>query len=203
VVVMDRGGDSWRFFDFFVKLRWPCIIRVKGNRAVEPVFGGAKTTVAELVRNWPCGVPMNAKVRLPGRDAVFTLVACRYGEQDKDPVYLLVWGLKWKAERIWRSYRLRWGAEDGIRAAKQNFGLEKFLVRSWRAIRRLVLLVGLALAFLAVLWLDRPKRFSGRVRQAALVFPKQVVCLLGQYAGGVRCLLHGYNLLRSWRLHPP
>ena len=63
---------------------------------------------------------------------------------------------KWYA----RAYHRRWGAEDVTRGIKQRFHLESFLVRAWRAIRRLLWLVAWAFRWLN-LWgggpFDRPR----------------------------------------------
>ena len=43
-----------------------------------------------------------------------------------------------------KAYLKRWGVEDATLGIKQHFHLEKFLVRTWLALSRLLVLVALA-----------------------------------------------------------
>ena len=80
--------------------------------------------------------------------------------------------------------------EDATRGIKQHFALESFLVRSWCAIRRLLVLVAWAFWWLN-LWGEES---FGRLREALVGHPwrlrKAVTYLFGWIAAMLRELLH-------------
>ena len=85
--------------------------------------------------------------------------------------------------------------EDAIRGIKQHFAVEEFLVRTWRAIRRLVWLVAWAFWWLN-LWGE--EGFE-RLRTAVMTHPwrlaKTVTYLFDWIASMLRELLHPHPKL--------
>lgn len=157
VWVLDRGFDRRELYGPLVKHGVAFVVRQRCDRTVTTADGRAmllKDVVAEQrcprPRRWPKGgVTVTLSVGLPEvSDQQFSLViGWRYPDSER-PLVLLVSPAARKPRRTgkWyvRAYGRRWGAEDATRGIKQQLELESFLVRSWRAIRRLLWLVGIA-----------------------------------------------------------
>ncbi len=89
-----------------------------------------------------------------------------------------------------RAYLKRWGVEDAMRGIKQQFELESFLVRTWRAIRRLLWLVAWAFWWLNLWDDDNFHRLRDAVMKHPLRLRKTVTYLFNWIATLLRQLLH-------------
>jgi len=155
ILVMDRGCDRRGLYDDLLerpKARW--IVRQKGNRHLVGPDGNRK-----LVRTWARELLADGskmrfmEVRLPRSDTVLQLVVAAPLHEGDEPLMLLC-RLSWwayVATRAVKGYGKRWRAEDGMRAIKQGLGLEDFLVRTMFAIRALMRMVALVMAFVGEL----------------------------------------------------
>ena len=123
----------------------------------------------------------------------FLLVA-HWRRWGREPLLLLVSPqarrLGRRAEWFVKAYRRRWGAEDAARGLKQSFALESFLVRSWRAIRRLVCLVAWAFWWLNGWGQPEYAGWLQALRDHPWRLPKAVTYLSGWIAGLLHFLLH-------------
>jgi hypothetical protein len=206
--LLDRGFDRRELFEPLVRHAVAFVVRQRGDRTVRSADGrdlSVNALVAEQTcprpRRWPKGgVSVAVEVWLPevGPDPFVLVVGWRVPNSEH-PLVLLVSPAARRPGRTgkWyvRAYHKRWGAEDATRGIKQRFALEAFLVRTWVAIRRLLVLVAWAFWWLN-LWGD--ERFE-RLRAALMAHPwrlrKVVTYLFDWIATLLRELLHPHPKL--------
>lgn len=154
---LDRGFDRRKLYQPLVKQKVAFVVRQRGDRLIETAQGH-RLLVQELVaqttcprpKRWPRGgVQVTQEVCLPEvSDRPFLLVIGWKYPNSESPLVLLVSPDARRSQRTGRwyvkAYLKRWGVEDATRGIKQHFHLEKFLVRTWLAISRLLVLVALA-----------------------------------------------------------
>ena len=91
-----------------------------------------------------------------------------------------------------RRYLRRWGGEDAARFLKQAVGLETFRVRSWLAIRRLILLGAWAMTFVAELD-DLEESWVQELRREAFTFGEAVKIVIYHLSRGLARVLTGQS----------
>lgn len=208
--VLDRGFDRRELFGPMVEKAVAFVVRQRGDRTVRTGDGrdvSVDTLVAEQVcprrRRWPRGgVSVTVEVWLPevGPAPFLLVIGWRVPKSEK-PLVLLVSPAARRADRRgkWfvRAYHGRWGVEDATRGIKQRFRVERFLVRSWAAIRRLLWLVAWAFWWLNSWGGDG---FEG-LRNALMNHPwrlrKTVTYLFDWIATMLRELLHPHPKLTN------
>ena len=190
--LMDRGFDDIFWFNWLRGNVQQHVVRMKSNRLVHPgtmqekarnVGQLAETLEArhtteiryvdksshkEKLRKihfswvpiWVDGVNhvMYLIVAHTGRKRPLLLVTDRRPESSKEAGDLI------------QAYLERWGSEEVTRASKQLTGLEKFRVRSFAAMRRLLWLAMIAVGIQALIILTRP-----RLRRAILDRAKEFI----------------------------
>jgi len=201
--LLDRGFDRRELFSPLVRAGVAFVVRQRGDRLVRTADGRTLTVgqlAAEQVcprpRRWPSGgVATTVEVSLPevGPEPFLLVVGWRWPDSAQQ-LMLLVSPKGRRAGRTgkWyvRAYHRRWGVEDATRGLKQRFDLEAFLVRTWRALRRLLWLVGWAFW-----WLNSwgEKRYESLV-EALMKHPwrlnKPVIYLFDWIASMLHQLLH-------------
>lgn len=152
--VLDRGFDRRELYGPLVGGVVAFVVRQRGDRMVRTADGRDVTIDAlvgeqacPLPKPWPSGgVATAVEVWLPEvGDKPFLLVVGWRVPRSERPLVLLVSPAARRRGRTgkWfvRAYHKRWGVEDATRGIKQQFRVEKFLVRTWRALRRLLWLV--------------------------------------------------------------
>lgn len=201
--LLDRGFDRDELM-----LPWLCsqlafVIRQRGDRHVRLADGRqlALTAVAAELQppawpsRWPkAGYTSSRGVGLPEAPDEELLLVVHWRKPEAEPLLLLVSPAARRpgrrAEWFVKAYGKRWGVEDATWGIKQRLHLEEFLVRSWRAIRRLLWLVAWVFFWLN-LWGE--EGFS-RLREALLNhpwrLPKKVKYLFDWLALQIRYLLH-------------
>jgi len=201
--VMDRGFDRRELFGPLIRNGVAFVVRQRGDRMVRAADGrelSVEALAAEQVcprpRRWPRGgVAVTVEVQLPEvGEAPFLLVVGWLYPQSARPLLLLVSPAARRPRRTGRwfvkAYRRRWGVEDATRGIKQQFTVERFLVRSWMSICRLLWLVAWAFWWLN-LWGEEQFR---RLRTALLRHPwriaKEVTYLFDWIARMIHALLH-------------
>lgn len=159
--ILDRGFDRRELYGPLVSDEVAFVVRQRGDRNVR-TRDGRTLTVDALVAKHPCpqprrwpdgGVAITIEVWLPEvTDQPFLLVIGWKVPKSEHPLVLLASPKARRPARTgrWfvRAYLRRWGVEDANRGIKQRFQVEWFLVRSWRAIRRLLWLIGWAFFWL-------------------------------------------------------
>lgn len=208
--VLDRGFDRRELFGPLVKNAVAFVVRRRGDRAVRTA-DGRDVTIAALVaeqvcptpKPWPHGgVATTVEVWLPevGADPFLLVIGWRVPGSER-PLVLLVSPAARRAGRTgkWfvRAYHKRWGVEDATRGIKQQFRVEQFLVRTWRALRRLLWLVAWSFWWLN-LWGEES---FAPLREALMNHPwrlkKAVTYLLDWIATMLRRLLHPHPKLTT------
>jgi hypothetical protein len=186
---IDRGGDRGIIFKRFLhrdELK-RFVIRLRKKRDL--VHRGVRKNCYELAHVLAC--PFQAtlikyedgkekvrtvcysavSVKLPGRDERLVLVVVKgFG---KDPLMLLTncaVSLQQK-ESVWRIveiYLTRWKCDESFRYIKQSYNLEDVRVRSYTAIRNVVVLV-LAVSYFAAVYLGQNLKLKILVERIFLV----------------------------------
>ena len=163
---LDRGYDAGYIFDYFIPRNESFIVRTVGNRNC--IYKGKTILISNLAKHFKGqyilkfetkdGKKVNCKISivpvvLPAYpDKKLNLVICNgFG---KEPLMLLT-NLESDDKRlcvtITKVYLMRWRIEEYYRFKKQEFGFEKFLVRSLQSIRNLDLLLTVAIGHIGVL----------------------------------------------------
>jgi DDE family transposase len=201
--VLDRGFDRDELMLPWLKDELSFIVRQRGDRHVHLADGrilAVAQVAAELQppawpRRWPLGgYTATREVWLPEDPEHALLLVVHWRRKQAKPLMLLV---SPKARRPGRqaqwfvkAYRRRWGVEDATWGVKQRFHLEKFLVRSWRSIRRLLWLVAVAFFWLNLWGEERFDRLRNALLEHPWRLPKEVTYLFDWIALQLHQLLH-------------
>lgn len=180
IYTFDRGFDGGEILNHLLDKKMRFILRLRGDRhlLLENNMHAVAVDIAERMRHFKESLRWRPRtrrfqrhligyqaVRLPGRAEPLYLVVSLIPGSDGPPMMLLT-NLQVNrfgdAERVLQGYGKRWKAEEGIRLLKQEVALEGFRIRSLQAIRRLVFLAMLAIAFLVLLSL-RTLSFAERL----------------------------------------
>lgn len=158
VWVADRGFDRWEAYEMWFSLNAQFIVRQRGDRnIVTPT--GARLILRDYVEHLDQQDPYEVQ----GRRIVFHrlclpdhptqplyLVACRR-TGDEQPLILLTTRVVEtidQALQVLRYYKQRWACEEAAQFLKSRVGMERFRIRCYEAIRRLVVLAMFAMGFL-------------------------------------------------------
>lgn len=154
----DRGFDGINSYETWFSANCNFVVRQRGDRHVV-TSGGIHILVTDLVEhirqikamaNEPTDIVF-AKVKLPDHPKQLYLVAS-WLPGAAAPLMLLttmaVENLR-QAKQIVRYYKQRWACEEVSRFLKSRIGLERFRIRRYEAIQRLVILAMLAMGFLS------------------------------------------------------
>ena len=201
--VLDRGADRRELLVPLLKNRVALLIRQRGDRHLAVGRGrtlAVEEIAAEMLRQrrpkrWPYdGLTLSRKVRLPESPQHELLLVAHWREPGASPLLLLVSPrarargrpAKWFV----KAYQRRWGVEDATRGIKQCFQLEQFLVRSWRSICRLIVLVALAFFWLNLWGEARYEKMRHALMNHPWRIPKAVTYLFDWIATQLREILH-------------
>ena len=163
---LDRGYDAGYIFDYFIPRNESFIVRMNGKRNI--IHKGNTTLISKLAwqingthtlkfeakngKKVNCNISITP-VSLPKHPSKpLNLVICKgFG---KEPLILLT-SLSSDDPQlcvtVTKVYLMRWRIEEYYRFKKQDFGFEKFLVRSLDSIRNLDLLLSMAIGYIGIL----------------------------------------------------
>ena len=155
IYVCDRGFDRLSLIEPFLSSKRHFIIRQRGDRMVV-LDNGVCVVLRDLVEHlfaqsghWL----VYKKVYLPNSRRPLYVVAYRTVAYDR-PVILLTDMVADNfdlALRIYKRFTRRWDCETSVEFLKSKIGLERFAVRRYKSIQRLIFLAGLAMGFLSYL----------------------------------------------------
>lgn len=155
IYVCDRGFDRLSLIEPFLASKRHFIIRQRGDRMVV-LDNGVRIVLSDLVEHlfaqsghWL----VYKKVYLPDSKKPLYVVAYRTVGYDR-PVILLTDMVADNfdlALRIYKRFIRRWDCETSVEFLKSKIGLERFAVRRYKSIQRLIFLAGLAMGFLSYL----------------------------------------------------
>jgi hypothetical protein len=173
IYVYDRGFDRLSLIEPFLASKRHFIIRQRGDRMVV-LDNGVHIVLSDLVEHlfaqsgdWL----VYKKVYLPDNPKSLHAVAYRTAGYD-EPVILLTDMVAEDFEtalKIRNWFRRRWDCETSVEFLKSRIGLERFAVRRYKSIQRLIFLASLAMGYLSYLQcrckdirqrLDDPLRYS-------------------------------------------
>lgn len=201
--LLDRGFDRDELMLLWLKQQVAFVIRQRGDRHV-CLADGRKIAVtavaAELQppawpKRWPkAGYSTCQEVWLPEAPNQPLLLVVHWRKPDAAPLMLLASPAarqpSRKAEWFVKAYGKRWGVEDATWGMKQRLGLESFLVRTWRSIRRLLCLVAWVFFWLNLWGDDGYERLQQALVHHPWRFPKEVKHLFDWIASQISRLLH-------------
>ena len=180
ILVADRGFDNMIMFEDWLDNKYRFVVRLVGNRHLTPFYDGfeqhSPIKAEYLADQIPTPYRFDkivkcrgrkkvhitqigfAKVKLPSRDEVLTIIVCRLAGYDKPMMLLTNLSVEdsQDAKRVLRLYIRRWECEEAIRFLKSQVNLEKIRTFNWTAICRLVLLALLVMIYLSWLFEEHP-----------------------------------------------
>ena len=206
IYTFDRGFDGGAILNHLLDKNLRFILRLRGDRHLvlsENVHAAAVDITDRLRqlkerlrwrtsrRRFETHMIGYQAVRLPVRpEPLYLVVSIIPGKEGG--VMMLLTNLEVNsfgdAERVLLGYARRWKAEEGIRLLKQEVGLEGFRIRSLEAIKRLVFLAMLAIAFLVMLSL-RALSFAERLVRLGKPLRRAKGAIYYRLTRGVRKLL--------------
>lgn len=155
IYVCDRGFDRLSLIEPFLSSKRHFIIRQRGDRMVV-LDNGVRIVLSDLVEHlfaqsgdWL----VYKKVYLPDSKKPLYVVAYRTAGYNQ-PVILLTDMVAEDSEmalQIRNRFTHRWDCETSVEFLKSRIGLERFAVRRYKSMQRLIFLAGLAMGFLSYL----------------------------------------------------
>jgi hypothetical protein len=207
--VLDRGFDRDELMLPWLERLLAFVIRQRGDRHVL-LADGRKLAITDIaaelqpppgLRRWSkAGYTASCEVYLPeAPEQALLLVAHWRWSRQSEPLLLLVSPAARRPRRQakWfvKAYGKRWGVEDATWGIKQRLHLEGFLVRSWRAIRRLLWLIAWVFFWLNLWGEDRYERLLRALIDHPWRLPKEVTYLFDWIALQISRLLHPKPIL--------
>jgi len=155
IYIYDRGFDRLSLIEPFLASKRHFIIRQRGDRMVV-LDNGVRIVLSDLVehlfaQSGDCLV--YKKVYLPDSPKPLYVVAYRTAGYD-EPVILLTDMVAedyQMALKIRNWFIRRWDCETSVEFLKSRIGLERFAVRRYKSIQRLIFLASLAMGYLSYL----------------------------------------------------
>lgn len=189
LLVMDRGFDRNELYRWMDERNAKYLVRLRGDRKLEDRSGDDLGIAQDFAATMPLPHVIKIKsqrtgkerllpfgfqaVKLPGEKRPLSLVALSAPDED-EPFLLLLTTLEitnhFQAEKVIRSYFLRWAVETLTQFVKQETGLEDFRVRNFDAIRRLVWIGYFISAWLQLL-IERGEKYVHAIIQKAGCVP--------------------------------
>jgi len=155
--IADRGFDGLNMYETWFSLNCHFVVRQRGDRYVVTASGVRiieRDLIEHIRHHWAWANSANnivfSKVYLPDNPKPLYLVGS-WLEGVEEPLILLttmvVENLR-QAQQIIRYYKQRWACEEASQFLKSRVGLERFRIRRYEAIQRLVILAMIAMGFL-------------------------------------------------------
>ena len=163
-VILDRGYDSSVLINNLSFKSINYVIRAKNARkydnfTIDRLFSKMKGLYSNNYvnkENKPVFVKFNSKIFTHSKiNKSFYLVYEKRDDEKDYRVYLTnkVCFTKEQCEEVIKSYRLRWRIEELFRFIKEEFGFEKYRVRSLKAMNNLCFILSIAVSYLTYIYL--------------------------------------------------
>jgi len=168
--IADRGFDGLNLYEMWFSLNCPFVVRQRSDRYVVTAKGlrMIERDLLEHLRHRCAqeGSEANvvfSKVYLPDHPQPLYLVGSWFAGAEEPLIVLtsLVVENLQQAQQIIRYYQQRWACEEASRFLKNRVGLERFYIRRYEAIQRLVILAMLAMGFLTWILLRSSRLVGG------------------------------------------
>ncbi len=158
VWVADCGLDRWEAYEMWFSLPAHFVVRQRGDRTIVTPNGTPMILRDYVEHLYQRGSYLRGKSRivfsrvtLPGYPTRPLSLVASWRTGQEDPLMLLttlVVETIGQACQVLTYYRKRWACEEVAEFLKGRVGLERFRVRRYEAMRRLILLALLAMGFL-------------------------------------------------------
>lgn len=162
-VVLDRGYDDKKRFEYFLNKNWEFIIRGKKNRIL--YYQGKKYKVAEFAEKYKgkINIKVHLKNKVVNRKASYFKVRLNGMKEEIYVVFVYFKGetgifytnkeltCKKDVIKVVSSYFKRWRIEEYFKFKKQEYGFEKFRVRSMKSMNVLNTLLTMTISAIASL----------------------------------------------------
>lgn len=162
-VVMDRGYDDKKRFEYFINKNWNFIIRGKKNRNL--YYNGKEYTIKEFTQKYKgkINITIHLKNKVVNRKASYFKVKLKGMKEEmyvifvyfKDEVAIFYTNKELKCKKdvinVVTAYYKRWRIEEYFKFKKQEYGFEDFRVRSMQSMNALNTLLSMAINAIASL----------------------------------------------------
>lgn len=181
VWVADRGFDGLNCYETLLSAKCNFVVRQRGDRHVVS-SNGVHVVVSHLVehlrqsqasRNLRTDIVF-AKVKLPEKSKQLYVVAAWLPDIEEPWILLTTMVVEnfQQAKQIVGYYKKRWVCEEAGQFLKSRVGLERFRIRRYVAIQRLMILAMFAMGFLTLIML-RSKQLTESLFQYTSRFRKK------------------------------
>ena len=204
-VVMDRGYDDSKRMNYFLNKEWNFIIRGKNNRKV--IYKGKEYCLLELADKYKgkLNIKVHLKRKTVNRKCSYFKVKLRGVKKD---IYLVIVYFKGELAffytnrellckkeviKVVSDYFKRWRIEEYFKFKKQEYGFEKFRVRSLVKINALNTLLSMSINSIST-QAEKQTNLAGIIVELAKSIRKKIYFKYYRIANGVYELL---KLLKS------
>jgi hypothetical protein len=156
--VADRGLDRLEAYEMWFSLDAHFVVRQRGDRTIVLPNGThmiLRDYVEHLYQQGSCQIGdlriVWGRVHLPDHPARPLYLVASWREGEDEPLMLLTTLVVLtidQARQVLGYYRKRWACEEAAEFLKGRIGLERFRVRRYEAMRRLMILAMFAMGFL-------------------------------------------------------
>jgi hypothetical protein len=187
ILCADRAFGNVRWIEFFVENNINFLVRMMSSVTIRigSYEGKIRQIYPQLLKYTKTGqiITWKGKKRWVGYAGVRVMIPEIEGKEftlivvtgKKEPLFLLT-NLKVGEEvseiYIINTYFDRWSVEEVIRFAKQEVGIEEFMVRKFHAIKNLVILASLAVSFIISMQ-EMSQMMQKYVLDKSLILPKK------------------------------
>ena len=216
-IVLDRGYDDIKVFNFIEELKDYFVIRMQDKRNF--LFKGKKKNCYEMAIRRKGKVKMtlwfddgeehevsisHTKVVLPANKKEYELVFV-YGLDEEHPMILLTnreIHSKEDVIRVVRLYFSRWRIEEYFRAKKQNYDFENMRVRTLASMNNLNFILTIYLGMLGKLAEEIDYRLlTIKIIERSRSLRNKIVMWLSQIARGVKEILsYAHEGIKKWQM---
>lgn len=202
VWVADRGFDGLNSYETWFSAECNFVVRQRGDRHVV-TSNGVHMAISDLVEHIRQNKASQdsrtdvvfAKVKLPDHEQQLYVVASWLAGVEEPLILLTTMVVEnyQQAGQIVRYYKQRWACEEVGQFLKGRVGLERFRVRRYEAMQRLVVLAMLAMGFLTWMLL-RSRQLAKGFLQYTSRFRKNAKFIYYRLMDGLQEFVRLYQL---------
>ena len=199
-VVADRGYDDKTWFEYFQDKKWEFIIRGKNNRTLK--YSGKKYKIKDFANKYKGKITIKVylKNKVVNRKASYFKVRLNGMKEDlyvvlvyfKDEVAIFYTNKELTCKndviRVVANYYKRWRIEEYFKFKKQEYGFEKYRVRSLQSMNALNTLLSMTLSAIAP-FCEKQTKLSLVILKCAKSIKEKVCFKLYRISSGIYELL--------------
>ena len=199
-VVGDRGYDDKKWFEYFQDKKWDFIVRGKNNRTLK--YKGKKYRIKDFANKYKGKITIKVylKNKIVNRKASYFKVRLNGMKKDlyvvlvyfKDEVAIFYTNKELTCKndviRVVADYYKRWRIEEYFKFKKQEYGFEKYRVRSLQSMNALNSLLSMTLSAMAPLC-EKQTKLSLTILKCAESIKEKVYFKFYRISSGIYELL--------------